>query len=146
MRRPVLLVLVAAYACAVPFGPGMPARAPRHAVVVSEADSSRCNRAYTGDEFRMPLALTEEEPSLAAELDAVPGQVRRTVLAAGLEPVLARMLRDRRTGTKDGSHLSFRRPGRTSGVDAMTDDAAGGVERRDQGVGDGVIAVLAEDA
>ncbi|MBZ5707742.1 hypothetical protein [Nannocystis pusilla] len=57
----------------------------------------------------MPLALTEEDPSLAAELDAIPRQVRRTVLAAGLEPVLARMLRDRRTGREGERSFLVRR-------------------------------------
>lgn len=57
----------------------------------------------------MPLALREEDPSLAAELDQIPRQIRRTVLAAGLEPVLARMLRDRRTGEESERSILVRR-------------------------------------
>lgn len=100
MRRSLLALLVAslvlAQGCAVAFGAGRPAQLPRNAVIASEAEQSRCNRAYPGDEFRMPLAEAEGDPELRAELEAIPEEVRRTVLAAGLEPVLARMLRDKR--------------------------------------------------
>jgi len=45
--------------------------------------------------YRMPLARAETDSVLAAHLDVLPPRARRTVLAAGLEPLLARILQAR---------------------------------------------------
>lgn len=42
--------------------------------------------------YRMPLPGAETDPALASYLDALPYQARRAALAAGLEPLLARLL------------------------------------------------------
>lgn len=111
MRPSLLAFLVAsvllAQGCAIRFGAGRPAQLPRNTVIAPEAEQSRCNRAYPGDEFRMPLAEAEDDPELRAELEAIPNEVRRTVLAVGLEPVLARMLRDKRLHPDDATQASF---------------------------------------
>lgn len=108
--QPLLLAaLLALSGCTVAFGAGAPARLPRNAVVVDDARTDRCNRAHPGEEFRMPLAQAEPDPGLAAELEVVPDEVRRTALAAGLEPVLARMLRDRRLGAAHDAAFVARR-------------------------------------
>ena len=62
-----------------------------------------CARATMGRDspYRMPLAGPESDPRLAAELAVLPAEARRTALAAGLEPLLARLLDERaRTGTE----------------------------------------------
>jgi hypothetical protein len=57
----------------------------------------RCARAVMPQNsvYRMPLAGKETDPSLAARLAAVPYRARRTALAAGLEPLLSRLLEAR---------------------------------------------------
>jgi len=47
--------------------------------------------------YRMPLAREERDPALASRLDVLPPRARRTALAAGLEPLLARILQARAT-------------------------------------------------
>jgi hypothetical protein len=47
--------------------------------------------------YRMPLAGAESDPTLAAYLVVLPPEARRAALAAGLEPMLARLLRDKAT-------------------------------------------------
>src|SRR5690606_14396749 len=44
--------------------------------------------------YRVPLAGAEEDPALAALLEPLPDDLRLALLAAGLEPVVARLLRD----------------------------------------------------
>ena len=53
--------------------------------------------------YRMPLAGPETDPRLAAELAVLPAEARRTALAAGLEPLLARLLAER---ARSGSEVS----------------------------------------
>ncbi|HYQ04493.1 MAG TPA: hypothetical protein VER96_37730 [Polyangiaceae bacterium] len=50
--------------------------------------------------YRMPLAREELDPTLAAHLAVLPPRARRTALAAGLEPLLARILQARSTSTE----------------------------------------------
>jgi hypothetical protein len=45
--------------------------------------------------YRMPLAGREEDPALVVYLAQIPPEARRTALAAGLEPLLARLLREK---------------------------------------------------
>ena len=62
----------------------------------NEADF-HCARATMGRDspYRMPLAGPEADPRLAAYLAVLPPEARRTALAAGLEPLLARLLDER---------------------------------------------------
>lgn len=57
----------------------------------------QCTRLPTGADspFRLPLAGPETDPGLLSWLEPVPRDVRRTLVAAGLEPAVARLLRDR---------------------------------------------------
>lgn len=61
----------------------------------------RCAREpMRGDSpYRMPLARQETDPVLAAQLDVFPPRARRAVLAAGLEPLLSRILQERAAST-----------------------------------------------
>ncbi len=63
---------------------------------VNETDFN-CARATMGRDspYRMPLAGPETDPRLAAYLAVLPPEARRTALAAGLEPLLARLLEER---------------------------------------------------
>jgi hypothetical protein len=45
--------------------------------------------------YRMPLAGHEEDPTLARYLTVIPPRARRAAYAAGLEPLLARILYER---------------------------------------------------
>jgi hypothetical protein len=57
----------------------------------------QCARAVMDRDsvYRMPLAGAETDPALAAELDVLPARARRVAWAAGLEPLLARLLSER---------------------------------------------------
>lgn len=55
--------------------------------------------------YRMPLAREEPDPALAARLSVLPARSRRAVLAAGLEPLLARILEERATATQPSFEL-----------------------------------------
>jgi hypothetical protein len=92
--------LVVLGGCAVNFGPSGTTPVPRHAIEAPRGQASRCTRLSTGAEgpYRVPLAGAEEDPELAALLEPLPSDLRRTMLAAGLEPVVARLLRDQRQG------------------------------------------------
>lgn len=85
--------------CRASWGPGVPARS-NSATARHERDLARCVRRATGPNspYRLPLADEESDPALARHLDEIPAGVRRTVRAAGLEPALARLLRDRASG------------------------------------------------
>ncbi len=48
--------------------------------------------------YRMPLAGKEDDPILAARLDSLPPRTRRAALAAGLEPLLSRILQEKALG------------------------------------------------
>jgi hypothetical protein len=53
--------------------------------------------------YRMPLAGREPDPSLAATLSDIPYKARRAALAAGLEPLLSRLLVARAAAPSGGS-------------------------------------------
>jgi hypothetical protein len=73
--------------------------------MTSESDF-HCARATMGRDspYRMPLAGPETDPHLAAQLAVLPAEARRTALAAGLEPLLARLLDER---ARIGAELSL---------------------------------------
>lgn len=84
--------------CTTSLGPAAQAEAPSE--VESQSEAAKCvrfSRARQGP-YRLPLAEEERDPALAEYLADFPPDVRRTVLAAGLEPALARLLRDRAAG------------------------------------------------
>lgn len=75
----------------------MPAQLPRRALSVSEADGARCIRALPGpaSPFGAELPGPVTAPELLAYVEALPADVRRTLVAAGLEPLVARVMRER---------------------------------------------------
>lgn len=84
-------------ACSTTWDPHLPAQIPRGALEGPRGDAPRCTRLLWGAEgpYRVPLAGPETDPELKKWLAEVPAEVRRVFLAAGLEPALARLLRDR---------------------------------------------------
>ncbi|HEY0468527.1 MAG TPA: hypothetical protein VGC79_30240 [Polyangiaceae bacterium] len=58
--------------------------------------------------YRMPLAREETDPVLAAHLAVLPPRARRTALAAGLEPLLARILQERAASAERSFELMER--------------------------------------
>jgi hypothetical protein len=81
--------------CLWPAGDGHLER-PGKTPSANEADF-HCARATMGRDspYRMPLAGPETDPRLAGYLTVLPPEARRTALAAGLEPLLARLLDER---------------------------------------------------
>lgn len=55
--------------------------------------------------YRMPLAREESDPALAAQLDVLPPRARRVALAAGLEPLLSRILSERGASSERSAEL-----------------------------------------
>jgi hypothetical protein len=100
-QRLVICALVAGGGC---FRPGADAHLQRpHQPTAANESDFHCARATMGRDspYRMPLAGPETDPRLAAELAVLPAEARRTALAGGLEPLLARLLDERaRTGTE----------------------------------------------
>ena len=73
---------------------------PRATIVrIDQGETEDCQRP-TQRFPRAPLALDGDmdDPALAGELDEVPGEIRRTARAVGLEPQLARLLKASREG------------------------------------------------
>jgi hypothetical protein len=102
MRRSLCLVGVVWIAlvsggCGVTLEAGRPARMPGDAIVVREAQSARCVRSPhgAGNTFREELPGAVTDPELLPYLARFGPEVRRTAVAAGVEPLLARLLRER---------------------------------------------------
>lgn len=93
-------ILAVFAACSTSWGPGVPTTRPRNAIVGPDGATPRCVRLTGGPDslHRLPLADAERDPALAAYLDDIPRDVRRIVLAAGLEPALARVLKAKADG------------------------------------------------
>lgn len=98
-RALAIIALVALTGCSASWGARTPETIPAGTMVGPRGDAPRCVRSSSGKEglHRQPLAGAEPDPALAAQLASLPADVRRTVLAAGLEPALSRLLRDRLT-------------------------------------------------
>ncbi len=94
-RSLALICTIIGGGCLRPGVDGHPER-PGRAPPTNESDF-RCARATMGRDspYRMPLAGPETDPRLAVHLDVLPPEARRTALAAGLEPLLARLLDER---------------------------------------------------
>lgn len=80
--------------------PAVPVAAPRGAVVIDAAETRDCLRTTVGraglGDGALPGAV--EDAELLVHLAQVPADVRRTARAAGLEPLLATLLRAQATG------------------------------------------------
>jgi hypothetical protein len=98
------LVLFAA--CSPMHGAVHDGRDPSDVGALDEAEF-HCARAAmpASSPYRMPLAREEPDSALAARLDVLPARSRRTVLAAGLEPLLARILEERATSAEPSFEL-----------------------------------------
>ncbi len=85
--------------CASLVSTSMPSRRPRTAIAVDPVETADCLRTSAGGNGfgYAPLDGPVEDPELLTFLDAVPAEVRRTARAAGLEPVLAKLLRAQTT-------------------------------------------------
>lgn len=83
--------------CATAWGPGIPSTPSRRAIEGPSGDEPRCVRRASRSEnlYPLPLAGPVTDPELASWLGEIPADVRRVAQAAGLEPALARLLRDR---------------------------------------------------
>lgn len=90
-------LLLSLPSCSAHWGAGIPDRTPSGALVGPRGDAASCARWSSGKDgpYRLPLAGAVEEPELVTQLVAVPPEARRVALAAGLEPSLAKLLRDR---------------------------------------------------
>lgn len=81
------------------------ARKPHHRPL-SEQDFRCAREPMRGDgPYRMPLAREEQDPVLAERLKVLPDRARRVALAAGLEPLLARILHERETAGEPSFEL-----------------------------------------
>jgi hypothetical protein len=101
----VLVVTLATAGCATILDPALPASPPRSAIAVDPLETADClritagRRGFADAEFVLPVL----DPELAAQLEAVPPDVRRVARAAGLEAVLAALLRAELTAPDDPS-------------------------------------------
>jgi hypothetical protein len=82
-------------ACAPVFQPTLPQQPPRGALRMDSAETKGCLRL--GDRYDLPLDGPVEDPELAAYLAEVPGEVRGVAQSAGVEPLLAKLLRAAKT-------------------------------------------------
>lgn len=106
MRRPTAAsrALAAALAvclggCAITLEAGRPPRTPDDVLSIREVESDRCMHGTIGADspFREPLPPAADDPELLPHLAGFSPEVRRTAVAAGIEPLLARLLRERAT-------------------------------------------------
>jgi hypothetical protein len=90
-------MLLLSSACAVQRQIGFAGQLPADALQVSESDGARCVRAEKGPEspFGEALPGPETDPELIGYLEALSPDARRTAVAAGLQPSIARLLRER---------------------------------------------------
>jgi hypothetical protein len=101
-------VLLGSSSCAPTISTTMPARRPRSALVVDARETADCLRRPSASERDDELAIggPVDDPELAGVLEHVPPDVRRTARAAGLESLLARLLRAQ-TGDEDAAGLDI---------------------------------------
>jgi hypothetical protein len=91
MKRWALAWLACACACAPVIRPTLPREALRGAVRVDPEETKECLRL--GGRYDLPLDGPVEDPELAGFLTEVPPEVRRVAQGAGVEPLLAALLR-----------------------------------------------------
>jgi len=86
-------------ACAPVHGNARDAHGASRLPELNEVDFRCAREPMRGDSpYRMPLAREETDPELAAQLAVLPPRARRAALAAGLEPLLSRILFERNSG------------------------------------------------
>lgn len=90
-------VAITVSGCGVALRASLPAVVPDDALAVTEAETERCIRSLPGEAspYRAALPGPETDPALVPYLAPLPPDVRRTAAAAGVEPLLARLLRAR---------------------------------------------------
>ncbi len=98
--RALPLALLALSGCASTLRAGRPDPIPDESFLVSETASDRCMHGVPGPNspYREPLPGAEEDPARRAYVEALDPTVRRTAVAAGLEPLLAHVLEVRARG------------------------------------------------
>ncbi|TAK28716.1 MAG: hypothetical protein EPO40_12890 [Myxococcaceae bacterium] len=98
--------------CAVTLRPGRPPRGSSHGFTIDEARVARCARSASGHgrPYREQLPGRVTDATLAGYLTPLPADVRRTAVAAGVEPLIARLLeaRARSHGTPSLDALALR--------------------------------------
>jgi hypothetical protein len=98
-RASVVLLACCSVACAGRFGATLPP-AP---IVEHEINCAR--NIPVVSPYRMPLAEPVSDPQEMATLNVLPGEARRTLRAAGLEPLLVKLLRARGQSAEPGQSL-----------------------------------------
>jgi hypothetical protein len=103
-RSTIACVVVLASGCAL-FSPVVPARLPRSTVAIDAGETADCQRPSARRSGVADLAVEGPlvDGALAQELTDVPEEVRRTARAAGLEPLLARLIHARKVAPDDRS-------------------------------------------
>lgn len=83
--------------CGVTLRATRPPVVPDDALAVTDTQADRCIRSVPGEAspYRAALPGPETDPALVRHLAPLPPDVRRTAAAAGVEPLLARLLRAR---------------------------------------------------
>lgn len=100
-RRVLKFLLLFATGCAsVALRVGEPTRPPPDRLTIPEAANARCVRAVpgAGNPFHETLPGPATDPELLPYLERLPPDVRRTAVAAGIESLLARVMRERERG------------------------------------------------
>lgn len=82
--------------CSVAIAAGRPSETPSHALVVSDAANARCMHGVPGIDspYREALPGAVTDPELLPFVAGLDPAVRRTALAAGLEPLIAHLLQE----------------------------------------------------
>lgn len=93
-------------ACGATLTAGVPSTPPSSALAIRESASDRCIHGTPGanSPFREPLPGPVTDPELLRHLERFDARVRRTAVAAGLEPLLARTMLERDTVTDPHDH------------------------------------------
>jgi hypothetical protein len=112
VRLFLVLVCLCAAGCGVTLRVGLHTLRPADPLAVPEVAGQRCIRAVPGPEspYHEDLAGPETDPELTGYLEALPPDARRTAVAAGIEPLVARVLREhaRSGGTPTLEFLALR--------------------------------------
>jgi len=101
--------ILLASACAPEISTTVPTHQRRSAIVVDARETADCLRRASAVELpdEQTLGGSVEDPELARFLDDVPSDVRWTARAAGLESLLARLLRAQASGDQDAVELDI---------------------------------------
>lgn len=101
----VLGVLLSLSGCAVTLRAGRPPEVATDTLEITERAADRCIHGMTGPDspYRVALPGPVTDPALLAALEQFPPAVRRTALAAGLEPLLARLVQERDRAREAGA-------------------------------------------